>query len=82
VVITPRLNVYNNAKEAIFDICSKEAKEVADDVQEQQYQQWVPPRQGWLKCNVDVGILNSGRIISGGWCIRDENGQFIRAGTN
>jgi ribonuclease HI len=50
--------------------------------QVQQQHGWLPPRHGWLKCNVDAAFHNSGSITSGGWCIRDENGQFIRAGTN
>ncbi|MCI56237.1 hypothetical protein A2U01_0077488, partial [Trifolium medium] len=37
-------------------------------------QRWLPPRHGWLKCNVDTGFSNNGRITSGGWCIRDEMG--------
>ncbi|CAJ2667453.1 unnamed protein product [Trifolium pratense] len=131
-VITGRLNQYNDAKEVIFDICSKESKDVAGRVamtiwliwnnrnqwiwnhekrnalqlgvqashmwnewyeiqnfsssrggeeQVQQQLQWVPPRQGWLKCNVDAGFHNDGRITSGGWCLRNERGQFIRAGS-
>ncbi|MCI47332.1 60S ribosomal protein L23, partial [Trifolium medium] len=54
---------------------------ITADAQEQQHQQWVPPRHGWLKCNVDAGFHNDGRITSGGWCIRDETGHFIQAGT-
>ncbi|CAJ2659660.1 unnamed protein product [Trifolium pratense] len=131
-VITGRLNQYNDAKDVIFDICSKESKDVAGRVamtiwliwnnknqwiwnhekrnalqlgvqashmwnewyeiqnfsssrggeeQVQQQLQLVPPRQGWLKCNVDAGFHNDGRITSGGWCLRNERGQFIRAGS-
>ncbi|PNX79373.1 pentatricopeptide repeat-containing protein [Trifolium pratense] len=53
----------------------------ADAVQVQQHH-WIRPRHGWLKCNVDARFHNGGRITSGGWCIRDEYGQFIRVGTN
>ncbi|XP_045829143.1 uncharacterized protein LOC123920860 [Trifolium pratense] len=49
--------------------------------QEQQLHRWLPPRQGWLKCNVDAGFHNDGSITSGGWCIRDDVGQFIHAGS-
>jgi ribonuclease HI len=49
--------------------------------QVQQQLQWTPPRQGWLKCNVDAGFHNNGRITSGGWCLRNERGQFVRAGS-
>ncbi|WJX41592.1 hypothetical protein P8452_28922 [Trifolium repens] len=31
---------------------------------------------------IGAGLHNEGRIISGGWCIRNDRGQFIRAGTN
>jgi hypothetical protein len=122
-VITARLNAFHNVKDVIFDICSKESKEVAgrvgtliwmiwnnrnqwiwnqekkdatqvgiqafhmwhdwykvqnfnnsipDGVQVQQQYGWLPPRQTWLKCNVDAGFHHDGRIMSGGWCIRDE----------
>ncbi|GAU30587.1 hypothetical protein TSUD_392780 [Trifolium subterraneum] len=54
----------------------------ATDEQFQQQNPWSPPRHGWLKCNVDAGTHNAGRIISGGWCIQNDGGQFIRAGTN
>ncbi|PNX80605.1 hypothetical protein L195_g036610 [Trifolium pratense] len=34
-----------------------------------------------MKCNVDAGFHNGGITTSRGWCIRDDTGQFIRAGT-
>jgi ribonuclease HI len=131
-VITTRLHTFNNVKDVIFDICSKETKEIsgrvatliwmiwnnrnqwlwnqekkdatqlgvqafhmwddwhkaqkfnniiAGDEQVLQHHLWLPPRHGWLKCNVDAGFHNDGRITSGSWCIRDEMGQFILAGT-
>ncbi|PNX78110.1 cytochrome p450, partial [Trifolium pratense] len=49
--------------------------------QVQHVYQWIPPRQGWLKWNVDAGFHNDGRITSGGWCIRDDDELFRRAGT-
>ncbi|GAU27412.1 hypothetical protein TSUD_356480 [Trifolium subterraneum] len=55
---------------------------IPDNDQQQQLHRWSPPRHGWFKCNVDAGFHNGGRITSGGWCIRDDNGQFIRAGTH
>ncbi|MCH94606.1 ribonuclease H protein, partial [Trifolium medium] len=60
--------------------CNNNNSVIQEQVQHQQ--RWLPPRQGWLKCNVDAGFSNNGRITSGGWCIRDETGQFIRAGTH
>ncbi|PNY12048.1 hypothetical protein L195_g008669 [Trifolium pratense] len=47
----------------------------------QQQTHWNPPRHGWIKCNVNAGIHYDGRITIGGWCFRDEAGQFLRAGT-
>ncbi|KAK2456441.1 hypothetical protein QL285_003807 [Trifolium repens] len=55
---------------------------IPDIEQVQQLHNWIPPRHGWFKCNVDAAFHNGGRITSGGWCFRDERGQFIRAGTN
>jgi hypothetical protein len=57
---------------------------IATDEQVQQQVSWSPPRQwqGWLNCNVDAGLHNEGRIISGGWCIRNDVEQFIRTRTN
>jgi ribonuclease HI len=132
-VITQRLNVFNCVQDVIFDICSKESKEVAgrvatmiwllwynrnqwlwnqekkDEIQlgaqafhmwddwykaqklnnnisedepVQQHHNWIPPTHGRLKRNVDAAFHNGGRITSGGWCVRDDSGQFIRAGTH
>jgi ribonuclease HI len=132
-VITQRLNVFNCVQDVIFDICSKESKEVAgrvatmiwllwynrnqwlwnqekkDEIQlgaqafhmwddwykaqklnnnipedepVQQQHNWIPPTHGRLKCNVDAAFHNGGKITSGGWCVRDDSGQFIRAGTH
>jgi ribonuclease HI len=132
-VVEQRLNAFDCVQDIIFDICSKESKEVAGRVatllwllwhnrnqwiwnqekkdgaqlgaqafhmwddwykvqqvdnnipdieQVQQLHNWIPPRHGWFKCNVDAAFHNGGRITSGGWCIRDERGQFICAGTN
>jgi ribonuclease HI len=131
-VISTRLDQFYEAKEVIFDICSKESKEVAGRValmiwllwnnrnqwlwnnekrkatqlgvqalhmweewfavqrfhdstrveeQVQHAQQWLPPRHGWIKCNVDAGFHNDGRITSGGWCFRNDVGLFVRAGS-
>ncbi|PNX77788.1 hypothetical protein L195_g033759 [Trifolium pratense] len=30
--------------------------------QAQQLNQWIPPRRGWLKCNVDDGFHNDGKL--------------------
>jgi ribonuclease HI len=131
-IISSRLEQFHEVKEVIFDICSKETKEVAGRValviwliwnnrnqwlwnhekrnatqigvqaihmwnewfelqkcsirtpeneQVQQQMRWTPPRQGWIKCNVDASIHCEGRITSGGWCFRNDIGQFLRAGT-
>jgi ribonuclease HI len=131
-VISTRLDQFYEAKEVIFDICSKESKEVAGraalmiwllwnnrnqwlwnnekrtatqlgvqalhmweewfavqrfhdstrvEEQVQHAQQWLPPRHGWIKCNVDAGFHNDGRITSGGWCFRNDVGLFVRAGS-
>ncbi|PNX63246.1 60S ribosomal protein l23, partial [Trifolium pratense] len=48
----------------------------------QQQHKWQPPRNGWLKCNMDTGFHNqSATTTCGRWCIRDEAGMFVRAGT-
>jgi hypothetical protein len=52
---------------------------LASNVQFQQQHQWQPPRRGWLKCNVDAGFHNGGRIATRGWCICDDTGQFFPA---
>jgi hypothetical protein len=52
-----------------------------ENEQVQQQMRWTPPRQGWIKCNVDASIHCEGRITSGGWCFRNDIRQFLRAGT-
>jgi hypothetical protein len=42
---------------------------------------WQPPQIGLVKCNVDAGFHDRGRIVKRGWCIRDAMGLFVRAGT-
>jgi ribonuclease HI len=46
-----------------------------------QQQTWQKPREGWLKYNVDAEFNNSRGTTNRGWCIRDENGNFVGAGT-
>jgi hypothetical protein len=52
---------------------------ISEDEPVQQHHNWLPPRHEWLKCNVDAAFDNGGRITSGGWCVRDDSGQFIFA---
>ncbi|PNX91087.1 gem-like protein 8-like, partial [Trifolium pratense] len=47
----------------------------------QQHHKWQPPRNGWLKCNMDTRFHNQSATTTCGWCIRDEAGMFERAGT-
>jgi hypothetical protein len=66
----------------MLSICGINGNSLADQEQVQQQYRWLPPRQAWLKYNVDARFNNNGRITSGGWCIRDATGQYIRAGTH
>jgi ribonuclease HI len=50
-------------------------------VQQQQQTQWQRPPVNWLKCNVDAGFHQTINRTSGGWCLRDNRGQFVVAGT-
>jgi hypothetical protein len=43
-----------------------------------QQQTWQKPREGWLKYNVDARFNNSRGTTNRGWCIRDENGNFVQ----
>ncbi|PNX91273.1 hypothetical protein L195_g047403, partial [Trifolium pratense] len=54
---------------------------IANVNQVMQQQTWQPPREGWLKCNVDAGFNSSRGTTNRGWCIRDGNGRFVCAGT-
>ncbi|PNX68533.1 cytochrome p450, partial [Trifolium pratense] len=47
----------------------------------QQHEVWQPPVVGWLKCNVDAGFHDRGQTTNRGWCVRDNTGQFVCAGT-
>ncbi|XP_058785019.1 uncharacterized protein LOC131659924 [Vicia villosa] len=42
---------------------------------------WNPPDTGWLKCNVDAGFNHIHGTTNRGWCVRDNRGRFILAGT-
>ncbi|MCI84150.1 putative ribonuclease H protein, partial [Trifolium medium] len=42
---------------------------------------WQPPQFGWLKCNVDAGFHDHGLVTNRGWCIRNDAGLFVCAGT-
>ncbi|MCH84224.1 cytochrome P450, partial [Trifolium medium] len=44
--------------------------------------QWLPPRPGYLKCNVDASFYNAVGTAGVGWCLRDHCGHFVLAGTN
>ncbi|CAJ2640277.1 unnamed protein product [Trifolium pratense] len=44
--------------------------------------QWLPPRPGILKCNVDASFYEAAGYTGWGWCLRDHRGRFILAGTN
>jgi DNA-binding helix-hairpin-helix protein with protein kinase domain len=45
-------------------------------------EQWQPPRQGYLKCNVNASFSTTVDATSSGWCIRDNQGRFLLAGSN
>jgi hypothetical protein len=47
----------------------------------QQQTQWQQPPFGWVKCNVDAGFHNEISLTSRGWCIRDNTGQYVMAGS-
>ncbi|CAJ2675250.1 unnamed protein product [Trifolium pratense] len=43
---------------------------------------WQPPQFGWLKCNVDAWFQDHhGWVTNRGWCIRNDAGLFMYAGT-
>ncbi|MCI58094.1 hypothetical protein A2U01_0079347, partial [Trifolium medium] len=44
--------------------------------------QWLPPCPDFLKCNVDARFYDAAGITAWGWCLRDNRGRFILAGTN
>jgi hypothetical protein len=46
------------------------------------FQQWQPPLQGYLKCNVDASLFVSNGATGWGWCIRDHLGRFVPADSN
>ncbi|XP_058733989.1 uncharacterized protein LOC131605677 [Vicia villosa] len=94
-VIFPRLHSFSDAKSVIIDICSKEDRNLAGRVAEwfsaQQVRhtdgnhenplQWNPPPNGFFKCNVDAGFNRQLGTTKRGWCLRDDHGDFIIAGT-
>ncbi|MCI53373.1 hypothetical protein A2U01_0074619, partial [Trifolium medium] len=43
---------------------------------------WTPPREGYLKCNVDASFFAKADATGSGWCLRDHQGRFILAGSN
>ncbi|XP_058760148.1 uncharacterized protein LOC131633450 [Vicia villosa] len=42
---------------------------------------WSPPPFGWLKCNVDAAFNQRLGTTNRGWCIRNDQGNFVAAGT-
>ncbi|XP_058758128.1 uncharacterized protein LOC131631355 [Vicia villosa] len=42
---------------------------------------WTPPDTGWVKCNVDAGFSNNRGTTNRGWCVRNNQGNFILAGS-
>jgi ribonuclease HI len=51
-------------------------------VQQQHVLRWQKPSDGWLKCNVDAAFHSEQNRTSVGWCLRDHQGMFVRAGTS
>jgi ribonuclease HI len=45
-------------------------------------QQWIPPCQGYVKCNVDASFYNTAGATGWGRCLRDHRGRFILAESN
>ncbi|XP_058741230.1 uncharacterized protein LOC131613590 [Vicia villosa] len=42
---------------------------------------WTPPPSGSFKCNVDAGFNRQLGTSKRGWCLRDDHGDFVVAGT-
>ncbi|XP_058775964.1 uncharacterized protein LOC131650261 [Vicia villosa] len=42
---------------------------------------WSPPPFGWLKCNVDAAFNQRLGTTNRGWCISNDQGNFVAAGT-
>ncbi|XP_058783590.1 uncharacterized protein LOC131658296 [Vicia villosa] len=42
---------------------------------------WNKPSSGFFKCNVDAGFNRQVGTTNRGWCLRDDHGDFIIAGT-
>jgi ribonuclease HI len=50
-------------------------------VQQNSQSSWQPPPPNWFKCNVDAGFHQAENKTSLGWCLRDQRGHCIAAGT-
>jgi ribonuclease HI len=44
--------------------------------------QWQQPSEGWWKCNVDASFYGASGQTGWGWCVRNDHGIFVAAGTN
>lgn len=42
---------------------------------------WNPPQQGFIKCNLDVAFFEDTKTFGLGMCLRDSEGNFIKAMT-
>jgi hypothetical protein len=51
-------------------------------VPQQHVLRWQKPSDGLLKCNVDAAFHSKQNRTSVGWCLRDHQGVFVRAGTS
>jgi ribonuclease HI len=51
-------------------------------VQQNSQSSWQPPPPNWFKCNVDAGFHRAENKTSLGWCLRDQRGHVIVAGTS
>lgn len=41
---------------------------------------WIPPLEGWLKCNFDSGFVEGRQFTNSGWIFRDHTGKHFLSG--
>jgi ribonuclease HI len=79
----PTFEVIRRAKDTLMDWLQVRCKPVRDRLRtDPTREKWTKPQQGTVKCNVDAACYVTENQYSIGACLRDADGNFMRASTS